>query len=116
MIPIPPIVAITSASTLFFLLISSHFHHRECLVNYQKEMKYKCACPLCKKPLNRRELMEAPKIRTITELFKRMFHESSRVQSSATSSQQGIKKRKLNDFLATPQGNTPAPFTSAYIE
>lgn len=79
-------------------------------------MKYKCACPLCKKPLNRRELMEAPKIRTITELFKRMFHESSRVQSSATSSQQGIKKRKLNDFLATPQGNTPAPFTSAYIE
>jgi len=47
--------------------------------------------------------MEAPKIRTITELFKKMFAESSRIPSSTTSSQQGIKKRKLNDFLLTPQ-------------
>jgi len=86
-----------------------HYFCKECLVNYQKEMKYKCACPLCKKPLNRRELMEAPKIRTITELFKKMFVESSRIPSSTTSSQQGIKKRKLNDFLLTPQDTMRQP-------
>jgi len=74
--------------------------------NYLREVKAKYACPLCKKPLTRRELEEAPKVKTIADAFRALLADSSRIQAASSSSQQGnTKKRKLNDFMKSPQGN-----------
>jgi len=75
------------------------------MTNYLKEMKNKCGCPLCKKPLNKRELTEAPKLKIIADIFQKIVSDSSRIDSSTNASQlDSLKKRKFNDYLKLSQG------------
>lgn len=70
--------------------------------NYLKEMKFKCACPLCKKPLNRRELGEDPKIKTLADMMRRILAESTKINVGIQRTD--LKKRKLDDYIKNSEG------------
>lgn len=79
------------------------------MTNYLKEMNYKCSCPLCKKPINKREMHEDPKLQTIAEVVRRILNESYRLDPAGSAQQlSDTKKRKHNDLGISPQGTPVA--------
>lgn len=87
-----------------------HYFCKECLTSYLKEMKFKCTCPLCKKTLSKRELTEAPKLQAIAEIMQKLLDESTQIKPSSFSEQTNTKKRKLNDFMKSPEYSPKAVF------